>query len=73
MLPVRPFEVKTYLKKPDTVTPISWHICEFLTVYRSPGLEIFLLLAMPEFGNRLDIICLESETFYALVEEVVGA
>lgn len=28
--------------------------------------------AMPEFGNRLDIICLESEAFYALVEEVVG-
>ena len=27
---------------------------------------------MPEFGNRLDIICLESEAFYALVEEVVG-
>ncbi len=28
--------------------------------------------AMPEFGNRLDIICLESEAFYALVEEVVS-
>jgi len=27
---------------------------------------------MPEFGSRLDIICLESEAFYALVEEVVG-
>jgi hypothetical protein len=27
---------------------------------------------MPEFGNRLDIICLESEAFYALVEEVVN-
>lgn len=27
---------------------------------------------MPEIGNRLDIICLESEAFYALVEEVVG-
>lgn len=27
---------------------------------------------MPDFGNRLDIICLESEAFYALVEEVVG-
>ena len=27
---------------------------------------------MPEFGNRLDIICLESEAFYALVEEVVS-
>lgn len=26
---------------------------------------------MPEFGNRLDIICLESDAFYALVEEVV--
>ncbi|MEQ1745689.1 MAG: helix-turn-helix domain-containing protein [Saprospiraceae bacterium] len=26
---------------------------------------------MPEFGNRLDIICLESEAFYALIEEVV--
>ncbi len=29
-------------------------------------------MPMPEFGNRLDIICLESEAFYALVEEVVG-
>jgi len=27
---------------------------------------------MPDFGNRLDIICLEYEAFYALVEEVVG-
>ncbi len=27
---------------------------------------------MPELGNRLDIICLESEAFYALVEEVVN-
>ncbi|MCW5921426.1 MAG: helix-turn-helix domain-containing protein [Saprospiraceae bacterium] len=27
---------------------------------------------MPEFGNRLDVICLESEAFYALVEEVVN-
>jgi hypothetical protein len=27
---------------------------------------------MPEFGNRLDIICLESEAFYALVDEVIG-
>jgi uncharacterized protein (DUF488 family) len=27
---------------------------------------------MPDFGNRLDIICLESEAFYALVEEVVS-
>ena len=27
---------------------------------------------MPEFSNRLDIICLESEAFYALVEEVVN-
>jgi len=27
---------------------------------------------MPEFGSRLDIICLESEAFYALVEEVVS-
>ena len=27
---------------------------------------------MPDFGNRLDIICLESEAFYALVEEVVN-
>lgn len=26
---------------------------------------------MTEFGNRLDIICLESTAFYALVEEVV--
>ena len=26
---------------------------------------------MPEIGNRLDIICLESEAFYALIEEVV--
>lgn len=26
---------------------------------------------MPEFGNRLDIICLESEAFYALIDEVV--
>lgn len=27
---------------------------------------------MPEFGNRLDVICLESEAFYALIEEVVN-
>ena len=27
---------------------------------------------MSEFGNRLDVICLESQAFYALVEEVVG-
>jgi hypothetical protein len=27
---------------------------------------------MPDFSNRLDIICLESEAFYALVEEVVN-
>lgn len=27
---------------------------------------------MPEFTNRLDIICLESEAFYALIEEVVN-
>ena len=27
---------------------------------------------MPEFSSRLDIICLESEAFYALVEEVVS-
>ena len=27
---------------------------------------------MPEFGNRLDIITLESKAFYALVEEVVS-
>ena len=27
---------------------------------------------MPELGNRLDIICLESEAFYALIEEVVS-
>ncbi|MCB0541047.1 MAG: helix-turn-helix domain-containing protein [Bacteroidetes bacterium] len=27
---------------------------------------------MPEFSNKLDIICLESQAFYALVEEVVG-
>ena len=26
---------------------------------------------MPEFGNTLNVICLESEAFYALVEEVV--
>ncbi|MCC6458914.1 MAG: DNA-binding protein [Saprospiraceae bacterium] len=26
---------------------------------------------MPEFGNRLDINCLELEAFYALIEEVV--
>lgn len=26
---------------------------------------------MPEFANRLDIICLESEAFYGLIEEVV--
>jgi Helix-turn-helix domain len=26
---------------------------------------------MPEFGNNLNVICLESEAFYALVEEVV--
>ena len=26
---------------------------------------------MAEFGNRLDVICLESQAFYALVEEVV--
>ena len=26
---------------------------------------------MPEFGNRLDIICLESDAFYSLIEEVV--
>lgn len=27
---------------------------------------------MPELGNRLDIICLESEAFYALIDEVVN-
>ena len=27
---------------------------------------------MPDFSNRFDIICLESEAFYALVEEVVN-
>ena len=27
---------------------------------------------MPDFSNRLDIICLESAAFYALVEEVVN-
>ena len=27
---------------------------------------------MPEFGNNLNIICLESEAFYALIEEVVN-
>jgi len=27
---------------------------------------------MAEFGNSLNVICLESEAFYALVEEVVG-
>ncbi len=27
---------------------------------------------MLEFGNNLNIICLESEAFYALVEEVVS-
>lgn len=27
---------------------------------------------MSEFGNRLEVICLESEAFYALVEEVVN-
>lgn len=27
---------------------------------------------MPEFGNQLNVICLESQAFYALVEEVVG-
>lgn len=27
---------------------------------------------MPEFGNRLDVICLESEAFYALIEEVLN-
>lgn len=26
---------------------------------------------MPEFSSRLEVICLESEAFYALVEEVV--
>lgn len=26
---------------------------------------------MPDFGTRLEVICLESEAFYALVEEVV--
>lgn len=26
---------------------------------------------MPDFGSRLEVICLESEAFYALVEEVV--
>lgn len=26
---------------------------------------------MPELSNRLDIICLESEAFYVLVEDVV--
>jgi hypothetical protein len=30
------------------------------------------LSPMPDFSNRLDIICLESEAFYALVEEVVN-
>ncbi|MCA0235837.1 MAG: helix-turn-helix domain-containing protein [Bacteroidetes bacterium] len=27
---------------------------------------------MPEFGNNLNIICLESEAFYALIDEVVN-
>lgn len=27
---------------------------------------------MSEFGNNLNVICLESQAFYALVEEVVG-
>jgi predicted NUDIX family NTP pyrophosphohydrolase len=27
---------------------------------------------MAEYGSRLDIICMESQAFYALVEEVVG-
>lgn len=27
---------------------------------------------MPEFGNQLNIICLESEAFYALIDEVVS-
>ena len=27
---------------------------------------------MPEFGNNLKIICLESEAFYALIDEVVN-
>ena len=26
---------------------------------------------MPDFSNRLDIICLESEAFYGLIEEVI--
>lgn len=26
---------------------------------------------MAEFGNQLNIVCLESEAFYALIEEVV--
>lgn len=26
---------------------------------------------MPDFGSRLEVICLESEAFYALIEEVV--
>lgn len=26
---------------------------------------------MPEFGNQLNVICLESQAFYELVEEVV--
>ena len=26
---------------------------------------------MPEFGNQLNVICLESEAFYVLIEKVV--
>jgi hypothetical protein len=32
----------------------------------------FYFSAMPEFGNRLEVICPESEAFYALVEEAVN-